>query len=228
MLGGSSHLPASSAGHVNACLFGVAPGGGCLAVRLTADAVRSYRTVSPLPDPHDSPRRTSPRRPVSALTRAALSRKQAFPPTYPIFSRLCRLAAAKSGAQAIGGLISVALFLALRRAGVTRHPTLWSPDFPLRTARTIVSVRFFRTQRLPGRLPARFYSFDDPLSPRVAAGKQVSTDGCARLTVQAIRQAMVAPARKGTRVSSGPNAISLGTGHGSSVSVMVLVLTSSP
>jgi len=37
-------------GHVSACLFGVAPDGGCLAVRLTADAVRSYRTVSPLPD----------------------------------------------------------------------------------------------------------------------------------------------------------------------------------
>jgi len=51
LLHGSSHLPASSAGHVIACLFGVAPGAGCLAVRLTAAAVRSYRTVSPLPDP---------------------------------------------------------------------------------------------------------------------------------------------------------------------------------
>src|SRR5688572_25885624 len=51
LLQGSSHLPASSAGRVIACLFGVAPGRGCLAVRLTADAVRSYRTVSPLPDP---------------------------------------------------------------------------------------------------------------------------------------------------------------------------------
>jgi len=29
------------------------------------------------------------------------------------------------------GLVSVALFLASRRTGVTRHPTLWSPDFPL-------------------------------------------------------------------------------------------------
>ena len=51
LLQGSSHLPASSAGHVIACLFGVAPGGGCLAVRVTANAVRSYRTFSPLPDP---------------------------------------------------------------------------------------------------------------------------------------------------------------------------------
>jgi len=54
---------------------------------------------------------------------------------------------------AIGGLFSVALFLASRRAVISRHPTLWSPDFPLRTVRTIVQARFFRTQRLPGRLP---------------------------------------------------------------------------
>ena len=29
------------------------------------------------------------------------------------------------------GLVSVALFLASRRTVVSRHPTLWSPDFPL-------------------------------------------------------------------------------------------------
>ncbi len=45
----SSHLPASSVGHVIACLFGVAPGGGCHAIRITTNAVRSYRTFSPLP-----------------------------------------------------------------------------------------------------------------------------------------------------------------------------------
>jgi len=28
-------------------------------------------------------------------------------------------------------LVSVALFVALRRLGVTQHPALWSPDFPL-------------------------------------------------------------------------------------------------
>jgi hypothetical protein len=39
---------------------------------------------------------------------------------------------------AIGGLFSVALFLASRRAVISRHPTLWSPDFPLRAVRTIV------------------------------------------------------------------------------------------
>ena len=37
-------------------------------------------------------------------------------------------------------LVSVALFLALRRTGVTRHPTLWSPDFPLRASRHAAAV----------------------------------------------------------------------------------------
>ena len=36
---------------MRACLFGIAPGGGYRAVYVAADAVRSYRTVSPLPDP---------------------------------------------------------------------------------------------------------------------------------------------------------------------------------
>jgi hypothetical protein len=44
------------------------------------------------------------------------------------------------------GLVSVALFVALPRQGVTLHPALRSPDFPLRNA-----------QRLPGRLPVQFY-----------------------------------------------------------------------
>ena len=30
-------------------------------------------------------------------------------------------------------LVSVALFVASRRLGVTQHPALWSPDFPLAT-----------------------------------------------------------------------------------------------
>ena len=50
---GSSNLPASSASSVVACLFGLAPDGVCRAVRVTTSAVRSYRTVSPLPDPPD-------------------------------------------------------------------------------------------------------------------------------------------------------------------------------
>jgi len=70
---GSSHLPADSASSVVIRLFGVAPGGGYRAVRVPTSAVRSYRTVSPLPDP--------------------VRRLHAFP--------------------AIGGLLSVALFIAL-------------------------------------------------------------------------------------------------------------------
>ena len=37
-------------------------------------------------------------------------------------------------ARAIGGLLSVALSVALRRPGVTRHRALWSSDFPRRPA----------------------------------------------------------------------------------------------
>ena len=32
---------------------------------------------------------------------------------------------------AIGGLLAVALFVVSRRPAVSRHPALWSPDFPL-------------------------------------------------------------------------------------------------
>lgn len=49
-------------------------------------------------------------------------------------------------AQAIGGLLSVALVVGSRRPGVTWHPALWSPDFPplcLRKA-AIASVDFRR------------------------------------------------------------------------------------
>ena len=112
LLPGSSHLPASSAGHVIACLFGVAPGAGCL--------------VSPptqLPTP---------------------------------------------------GLVSVALLLASRRAVISRHPTLWSPDFPLRTVRTIVEARFIRAQRLSGRLPDAHFTpsggYARPPSPAASGG----------------------------------------------------------
>src|SRR6185295_2197214 len=49
------------------------------------------------------------------------------------------------------GLVSVALFVTSPCQGVTLHPALRSPDFPL--CRLIAA-----TQRLPGRLPARFYA----------------------------------------------------------------------
>jgi len=48
----SSDLPESGAGHTIGFLFGLAPGGVCPAVRVTTNAVRSYRTFSPLPTRH--------------------------------------------------------------------------------------------------------------------------------------------------------------------------------
>ena len=46
----SSDLPESSAGHTIRFLFGLAPGGVYHAGRVTTNAVRSYHTISPLPD----------------------------------------------------------------------------------------------------------------------------------------------------------------------------------
>jgi hypothetical protein len=45
----SSNLPESGAGHANGFLFGLAPGGVYPAAGVTIGAVRSYRTISPLP-----------------------------------------------------------------------------------------------------------------------------------------------------------------------------------
>ena len=45
----SSNLPESGAGHAKGFLFGLAPGGVYTAGPVTRDAVRSYRTISPLP-----------------------------------------------------------------------------------------------------------------------------------------------------------------------------------
>ena len=50
LLAGSSNLPGSQAGRAAPPpLFGLAPRGVCTAVRIAPDAVRSYRTISPLP-----------------------------------------------------------------------------------------------------------------------------------------------------------------------------------
>ncbi len=47
--GASSNLPGSSAGRAKGSLFGLAPGGVYPATAVTSRAVRSYRTISPLP-----------------------------------------------------------------------------------------------------------------------------------------------------------------------------------
>src|SRR5207244_668792 len=46
----SSGLPGSTAGHRIAPLCALSPGGACRAAPVTRSAVRSYRTVSPLPE----------------------------------------------------------------------------------------------------------------------------------------------------------------------------------
>lgn len=69
-------------------------------------AVRSYRTVSPLPRLLAAPCRF--------WQRGAATFGQPAPST----------------AEPFGGLLSVALSVGLRRPGVTWHSALWSPDFP--------------------------------------------------------------------------------------------------
>ena len=49
----SSDLPGSRAGHASAPLFGLAPGGVYPATPVASRAVRSYRTISPLPGPSE-------------------------------------------------------------------------------------------------------------------------------------------------------------------------------
>ena len=58
-----------------------------------------------------------------------------FTPQDCVSGKLARCRAHPPGDSPPCGLVSVALFLASRRTGVTRHPTLWSPDFPLHAAR---------------------------------------------------------------------------------------------
>jgi len=68
LLAGSSSLPGRGASHTMTSLFGLAPDGGCRAVRVATSAVRSYRTVSPLPAPLRALRRSALCCPVHRLT----------------------------------------------------------------------------------------------------------------------------------------------------------------
>jgi hypothetical protein len=52
--------------------------------------------------------------------------------TAPFHPCLCLKKTAMPASTAIGGVLSVALSVASRRPGVTRHPALWSSDFPRR------------------------------------------------------------------------------------------------
>lgn len=58
-----------------------------------------------------------------------------------------------SSCEVIGGLLSVALVVGLRRPGVTWHPALWSPDFP-----PFRNSRMKTERRLSGQLRCGFYA----------------------------------------------------------------------
>ena len=104
--------------HSRCSLLGFAPSGVYRARSVTRSAVRSYRTVSPLPESRE-PRIQS----REALT-AASSRSRHPKALDARFSTL----------NSLGGLFSVALSLSSRTVGVTHHSVLRSPDFPLQTA----------------------------------------------------------------------------------------------
>ncbi len=100
--GRSSTLPAAQTRRAaSRCLFGLAGGGVCPAIAVTRDAVRSYRTFSPLP--------------LTCGGRFAS----------PACSRR-----AKPGPHVKGGMFSVALSLGSRRVAVSNHRALPSSDFP--------------------------------------------------------------------------------------------------
>jgi len=87
------------------CLFGLAGGGVYPAAMVTHRAVRSYRTISPLPGNVETSKSQNGGFPFSTFRRFCVS---AFP----------------------GGLFSVALSLGSRRVGVTNHRALSGSDFP--------------------------------------------------------------------------------------------------
>src|SRR5258708_34805366 len=84
-------------------LFGLAPHGVCPASRIAAAAVRSYRTISPLPRAM----------PLNAQRREAHGRRGSAPGRY-IFCGTFREARFERTPPA-----------------VSRHVALWRPDFPL-------------------------------------------------------------------------------------------------
>jgi hypothetical protein len=108
---GSSSLPGSGASSAIASLFGLAPDGGYRAIRVATNAVVSYTAVSPLPDPR-------PPEGGAPINEENGSSNDGDP------------VASRRQDPAIGGLLSVALFVASRRPAVSRHPALWGPDFP--------------------------------------------------------------------------------------------------
>ncbi len=77
----------------------------------------------------------------------------------------------------IGGMFSVALSIGSRRPGVTRHPALWSPDFPPVLAH----------QRLSGQLRARSYARRPAASQEICGHLFVCEDGAESRRARGLR-----------------------------------------
>jgi len=74
----------SCAGRAKSPLFGLAPGGVCRAPRVATRAVRSYRTVSPLPVPAFAEATAGHRRSVLCGTFPGLAAGGRYPPPCPV------------------------------------------------------------------------------------------------------------------------------------------------
>ena len=116
-------------------------------------------------------------------------------------------------------LVSVALFLASRRPAVSRHPALWSPDFPLPRREGRGSgclVRF----PVPIIGPARARAW-------IACARLGQASPCRDAGQATTRQRTASPARRGTSASS-PSARRVATSQDSRRSVIEPALRGSP
>ena len=81
-----------------------------------------------------------------------------------------------------GGIFSVALSVALRLPGVTRHHVLWSSDFPLRLKAEAIACRTFnyqnqiesRSPKSPELMKSSFSAFSSSISSSSSDVKRLS------------------------------------------------------
>ena len=125
----ATYPEASDGPSSSASLFGLAPCGVLPAISLAGDAVRSYRTFSPLlafalrASAHRAPEGPTASR--HRVVTEGLPRRSAAELPGNDAARWRRRAKA-------GGIFSVPLSVGSPRPGVTRRTALWSSDFPPR------------------------------------------------------------------------------------------------
>ena len=129
----SSGLPGDHAGHVFVPLFGLAPGGVCRATDVATGAVRSYRTLSPLPpDPSDRGRRSAL---CCTFRRLTPPRRYLAPcPVEPGLSSNARFRAAAAAWPTPQGIIPV------ERRSAERNDRSRTGDVPARGQRVSVGL----------------------------------------------------------------------------------------